>query len=348
MARFQVDLDFYHGPLDLLVVLVRQGEIDILELMIGEITRRYVDVCELKESFDIEEVGDFLSLATILMETKSRHLLPRVEESDQEVEADETKQELVKQLLEYRRFKEAAALLGERAIKQQRRLSRQATDLIQNTSDPSKQPIRELELWDLVSAFSRLMRENIVPVTDTVEKDPTPLPVYMNRLEAMIVAAGEDGISFRDLLGTTNARAQIIGKFLATLELIKGRRVWVEFDPSTEEIVFYPPRSEPLVYSETETMPMADTTPPPDAAYPVDAEPLSAEDLDHEAASDLIARLNADVHDAAVEANPESAWASFEPIDDDEWSDEEIMGAADNDNLDDGPDEERPDEPTVR
>ena len=319
MPAFQVDLDFYHGPLDLLVVLVRQQEIDVLELMIGEITRRYIDCCELQGSIDIEDVGDFLILASSLMETKSRQLLPRVEETEIEIEADETKQELVRQLLEYRRFREAATLLGERAIQQQRRLARQASDLSNAAKDPTKQPIRELELWDLVSAFSRLMRENIVPVTDTVEKDPTPLPVYMSRLEALILAAGEGGITFRDLLGTTNAKPQIIGKFLATLELIKGRRVWVEFDPVTEEILFFPPREEPLAYGDdSENMTMADNNVPPDVMI---SEPVPHVQYDEEefaGESDLLARFNrSEEEESTVEPNPESAWAGFEPLDED-------------------------------
>lgn len=321
MPIFHVDLDFYHGPLDLLVVLVRQQEIDILELMIGEITRRYIDGCELQGSIDIEEVGDFLILASSLMETKSRHLLPRVEESELEIEADETRQELVKQLLEYRRFREAATMLGERAIEQQRRLPRQASDLALSKLDPTKQPIRELELWDLVSAFSRLMRENIVPVTDTVEKDPTPLPVYMNRLEELILAAGINGITFRDLLGTQNAKPQIIGKFLATLELIKGRRVWVEYDPTTEEIIFFPPRDEPLMYGDdSENMSMADNSAPPEGM--LGEEPTSGaiamEDEGFEGEGELLERFNQSLDDEiTVEPNPDSAWAGFEPLDDD-------------------------------
>jgi segregation and condensation protein A len=305
---FQVELDFYHGPLDLLVVLVRQGEIDVLELAISEITHRYVETQELREGMNVEEMGDFLILAASLMELKSRQLLPSVDESPLEIEAEGAKHELVKQLLEYRRFREAASLLGERAAQRQRRLARQSQDLASSANDLAQQPIGELELWDLVSAFSRLMRENIVPVADTVEKDPTPLPVYMNRLEASILAAGDQGISFRSLLGTTNTRSQIIGKFLATLELIKTRRVWVEVDPAREEICFFPPRHDRLEFFDDDSMVMADTSEPPPEASALHA-PL--EDDEESAVNDLLARLSADEDNPT----PGSGWDDYESLD---------------------------------
>lgn len=313
----QVELDFYHGPLDLLVALVRQGELDVLELMVAEITRRYVDTCEVGQPLDMDDAGTFLVLASVLMELKSRQLLPHVEETPIEVEADQTREELVRQLLEYRRFREAAALLGERAIRQQERLAREAQDLSASDLHPAKQPIRELELWDLVAAFSRLMRENIVPVAETVERDPTPLPVYMNRLEAAILSVGEEGISFRELLGTTNTRSQIIGKFLATLELIKTRRVWLELDAASDEIRFYPPREEPFRFEESESMAMADSSVPPDADQSMDLPANNDADDEEFGSSSLWASLQSKESDELTEANPESAWADFEPLDDD-------------------------------
>ncbi|MBY0588464.1 segregation/condensation protein A [bacterium] len=314
-----VDVEFYHGPLDLLVALVRQGELDVLELMVGEITRRYIDTCELGTSLDMDDAGSFLVLASVLMEMKSRHLLPHVDETPIEIEAEETREELVRQLLEYRRFREAATLLGERALRQQQRLAREAQDLSAADIHPSKQPIRELELWDLVSAFSRLMRENIVPVAQAIERDPTPLPVYMNRLEAAILQLGEEGVSFRDLLGTTNTRSQIIGKFLATLELIKTRRVWLEMDIVSDEIRFYPPRHEPLQFGESseeesDAMPMADSSVPPDA---MQASSMSVWDEEEQSSEALWASLGQGNQPDSTHADPDNAWADFEPLEDD-------------------------------
>lgn len=314
MPIFRVEVEFYQGPLDLLVVLVRQGEVDVLELMIGEITRRFVESRELDDALDMEEVGEFLILASSLMEIKSRQLLPQVEPGASEHEAEGVKEELVRQLMEYRRFREAASLLAERAIRQRDFVPRLADDLPASAADAAQAPIRELELWDLVSAFSRLMRENIVPVADAIERDPTPLPVYMNRLEATVLSAGDQGISFRDLLGLSNTRSQIIGKFLATLELIKTRRVWVEFDARGEEILFFPPR-EAALDAPMDEMAMADTSVPPDALPPGEQDESDPYDT---GAADLLARLNPSGPEELAEADEESAWAGFEPMTDED------------------------------
>jgi segregation and condensation protein A len=300
VTAFRVDVDFYHGPLDLLTVLVRHGEVDVLDLAISEVTRRYVESPELGQALNLDEAGEFLVLVSTLMEYKSIRLLPDAEESPEEDEWAETRQELVKQLLEYRRFREVAAVLAEKAALQQQRLPRQARDGA--AMDPSQQPIRELELWDLVSAFSRLMKENVVPVAEELERDPTPLPVYMNRLESMVKDAGVGGVSFRDLLGTRNSKAQIIGKFLAVLELIKRGRVWVEVDAAREEVYFYPPR-EPAPADDLESsMPMADASVPPDASRAA-----------REGAS-LEFPVWTSLEEDSPPPDPKRAWEGYEPL----------------------------------
>lgn len=263
MTAYRVELSCYEGPLDLLVQLARQNEIDILELALTEITARYLEIIRDLAGIDLDEVGDFLILITTLMEIKSRALLP-TEEGPEETAPEETRQELVRQLIEYKRFREVASLLWERAREQQQKLRRLADDLPPEAADPTSQPIRELELWDLVSAFSRLMKENIVPVADTITRDPTPITTYMERMETRVLATG--GITFRELLGLRNTRSQLIGKFLALLELIKCKQVWVELDEASMEILVLPPRAaatQPL--AETPSLPMADPSIPPDA-----------------------------------------------------------------------------------
>lgn len=265
MDDFPVDVDFYHGPLDLLLILARQGEIDILDLAIAEITRRYIDHPESGRHWDLEDAGEFLVIIASLMELKSHRLVPHNPQSQPEVELDHTRQELVKQLLEYRKFREAASLLAERADRQRLRLARQVDELGESARDPSRQPIRELELWDLVSAFSRLMKENVVPAAEEVERDPTPLPVYMNRLEAAVASRPERGFTLATLFGSRNTKAQLIGKFLALLELIKSGRVWAEWDARTDDILLFAPSKRPEMPQSTMTM--ADESVPPDAGW---------------------------------------------------------------------------------
>ena len=266
MTAFQVQLDCFQGPLDLLLYLVRQQEVDLLEVALAEVANQYREMVETLAVINIDQVGDFLVMASTLMELKSRLLLPREEEIEEAEEEEGTAGELVRQLLEYKRFKEAGALLRERANTQQQKLKRIAEDLPPLNNDPAIQPIREVELWDLVSAFGRLMREAIVPITDTVLIDPTPMSVYMERLEEKILTTG--GIGFRELMGDQNTKPQLIVKFLALLELIKLKRVWVDFDDASDDLFVQPPRPQQMLgiadEEEQESMAMADETVPPD------------------------------------------------------------------------------------
>ena len=325
MSEFLVDQPVFHGPLDLLLHLVRNEEIDVLEVALAEVADRYIEHIELLTRIDIEDVGEFLVVASALMEIKSRRLIPRRDEAE-EVGQEETRHELVKQLLEYKRFKEAGNLLLERAAAQRQKLRRIADDLPVVPTDPANQPLREIELWDLVSAFGRLLKENVVPIDEGIPKDPTPITVYMDRLEKMVLAT--EGILLAELIGQRNTRPQIIGKFLALLELIKSRRVWVEVIDDAEEVLVCPPRANPPVApvdspdAEHESDELR--VPPDSAALAQGAAAESHEVADGERPSDAGATERSreeatpdpwggDSSDVGAESRS-SAWDDFEPI----------------------------------
>jgi segregation and condensation protein A len=225
-----------------------------------------------------------LLLVSTLMEFKSRALLPADDVEEEIAEDDSARQELVRQLLEYRRYRMAANLLEERAAQQRERVPRLSTEDPFDRTDPAAEPIRELELWDLLAAFSRLMKANVVPVAASIAKDPTPIREYMRRLEEAVLESG--GIEFERLLGLTNTRAQLIGKFLAVLELIKSGRVWVEWGRG-DDIVFLPPRrtiiGDP---ADADLMAMEDATAPPDVAGRSSPDPTSLDDSTADASAD--------------------------------------------------------------
>lgn len=301
MTDFRVELANYQGPLDLLVQLARNEEVDILEIAVSEVSRRYVELLSATEVLDLDEVGEFLVLASTLMEMKSRALVPGGSEVPQEAE-EETKQELVRQLLEYKRFKEAAALLWEKAQLRNQKLRRLADDLPGDSVDPATQPIRELELWDLVSAFSRLMKENVIPVAENILRDPTPISTYMERMEARVLELGR--VTFRELLGLANTRSQLIGKFLALLELIKCKMVWVEMDDESLEIVVLPPRPQAILSTApAESFPMPDENVPPDF---LESPPASAWENHENGTWEK---------DQSEPPKRRSAWDDFEPLD---------------------------------
>ena len=115
MTDYRVALDVYHGPVDLLLFLIKRDEIDIYDIPISHITTQYLQYVQLLEKIDPEVVSEFLVLAATLMEIKSRTLLPRPPASEDDEEIEDPRLELVRQLLEYKRFKDAAHSLGEAA-----------------------------------------------------------------------------------------------------------------------------------------------------------------------------------------------------------------------------------------
>lgn len=234
---YRVELDNFRGPMDLLLWLVKHNEVDIYDIPIATILEQFNAYLDVIQWIDVENAGEFLVMAATLMEIKSRMLLPRPPEA--EPEDDDPRLELVKQLIEYKKYKEAAALLEEQAEKQLTRLSRLPSE--RPVFDPAQQPLRKVELWDLVSAFGRLMRETIALAPKQIVMDETPIQVHMERILERLRHVGR--LSFADLFTPPHTRGRLLGIFLAILELIKGRKIEAEqaepFEPVW--IVLAPP-----------------------------------------------------------------------------------------------------------
>ncbi|TWU28189.1 segregation and condensation protein A [Bythopirellula polymerisocia] len=225
--RFRVELELFAGPLDLLWYLVRKQELDIMDIPIARVTEQYLELIEVIEQIDVNAVGDFLELATRLMEIKSRMILPRHEEDEkEESEVEDPRQDIVQRLLEYKKYKDAASMLAERGQLWQRRFARRVNDLPTGGADPSEQPIHEIEMWDLVSAFARVVRDNATARPSAIRYDDTPIEVYMDRIRERL--ATESSLSFKSLFQADMHRSQLIGIFLAVLELIRHHNIRAE------------------------------------------------------------------------------------------------------------------------
>jgi segregation and condensation protein A len=229
--EYLVELDTFRGPLDLLLYLVKRHEVDVCDIPVARVAEQFLEYLGALQLIDVEWAGDFLVTAATLMEIKSRLLLPRSEEGPGE--EDDPRRELVKQLLEYKKFKDAAALLERRAEVQTARLPRQPAEA-PAAPDPSRQPLRRVELWDLVSAFGRLMRETAALQPRQVVMDETPIHVHMERILQRL--AQSPRLSFTELFTPPHTRGRLLGLFLAALELIKGRRVLAEQPEAFGEI----------------------------------------------------------------------------------------------------------------
>lgn len=228
MADYRVNLEIFAGPLDLLLYLVRKEEVDIYDIPIAKITNQYIRYIELLKSLDIDLAGDFLVMAATLMQIKSAMLLPKAEPDQlQDDDLSDPRRELIRQLLEYKKFKDAANLLNAAADEQKERFPRPGT--IVEKLKPDAEPeidIDQVSIWDLLEAF-----DTICKATGTVRdisniKDDTPIDLY--QIEILHRLQTEGPMTFERIFESRTSRVVMIGLFLALLELIREKLAWVE------------------------------------------------------------------------------------------------------------------------
>ena len=239
---YRVELDLFTGPLDLLLYLVRKHEVDVRELPIAQIIRQFQDFLEILEVLDLELVGDFVVMAATLVEIKSRLVLPQAEDEEQPAEeaaTDDPRSELIEKLLEYKRIKEAATALEERAAEWQERYPRLSNDRPSAAKDPAADRIKEVELWDLVSALGRVLQTKVNEEQTSVRYDDTPLHVYVEQLGDRVRQEGE--VQFTSLFDGETLRSKIVGMFLAILELVRHHGFRAEQPVLGGEITIRPP-----------------------------------------------------------------------------------------------------------
>lgn len=216
--RFRVELGPYCGPVDLLLYLVRQHELDVTDLPIAQVTDQFLAHLAVLEQIDINVVGEFLDMASTLIEIKSRMVLP----SEDEVvdEPEDPRQDLVRRLLEYKQYRDAASILEERSRTWGERFARTASDLPERVTRPDDQPIGHVELWDLVSAFGRVLQaKNAVNITKNIRYDETPIHVYMRRIDERLRRDGR--VTFAAFFESAVHKSVLVGMFLAVLELVR-------------------------------------------------------------------------------------------------------------------------------
>jgi segregation and condensation protein A len=218
---FRVDLDIFRGPLDLLLYLVRKQEVEIVDIPIATITDQYLDYLSVLEQLDCDAVGDFLAMASTLVEIKSQQVLPRADEVQDEL--NDPREELVRRLLEYKKYRDAASILEERSRQWQQRFARQSCDLVVRERNLAEEPIREVELWDLVSAFGRIIRDSVSAQPSNIVYDDTPIHVYMSRIHARLQNEGH--LAFSVLFDPGMHKSTLVSMFLAILELVRHGHV---------------------------------------------------------------------------------------------------------------------------
>lgn len=239
---FRVELEIFRGPLDLLLYLVRKHEVEITEIPIAPITDQFLEHLAVLQQIDVNAVGDFLEMASTLIEIKSRMVLPRGGEEEEPL--DDPRQELVQRLLEYKKFKDAASMLEERSRAWQEHFPRLGSDLPPRERNLAAEDIQEVELWDLVSAFGRMMRDSLAAKPSSIVYDDTPIHVYMAGILARIHADGR--VAFSTLFELGMHKSAMVSIFLATLELVRHHDVRFEQNELFGEIWLSPGESTPM------------------------------------------------------------------------------------------------------
>ncbi len=219
---YQIEMESFGGPLDLLLYLVRRNEVEILDLRIAKIASGFQKYLDVMEFIDLDLAGDFIAIASTLAEIKSRIVLPLLEEEEEEevVISENPRSELIQQLLEYKKFKDAAKSLEEQVAVWQERYPRLADDRPMPKKDPSADRIKEVELWDLVSALARVLERKVIDERTKIRYDETPISVYVEQVGSRVRVEGRT--AFSSLFETTSLRSKIICIFLAVLELLRS------------------------------------------------------------------------------------------------------------------------------
>jgi segregation and condensation protein A len=218
---YQIKLEIFEGPMDLLLHLIKKHELDIYSIPIALITQQYLEYLDLMKSLDMEIAGDFLVMASTLTHIKSRMMLPPSENPDGEDDGTDPQAELIRRLLEYKSFKEAAVSLGhkEEAWSQVYTRPAEGKPDIPAEDEPL---LFDFHLFDLLAALKDVMArapDAAFEITSEAVSITEKISQILTRLEAV------DSLLFTDLFEKSTSKAQVIGTFLALLELIRTRMV---------------------------------------------------------------------------------------------------------------------------
>jgi segregation and condensation protein A len=227
LSEYRINLDIFSGPLDLLLYLVRKEEVDIYDIPIAKVTAEYIRYVEMLKLFDIELAGEFLVMAATLMEIKSAMLLPKDQLEAMEQDITDPRHELIRQLLEYKKFKDAANMLKISVENQQQKFAR--SDNIIAGLQPKTEPeldLDQISVWDLLNAFDSMMKAtgNLMDISHIT--DDTPIDLY--QIEILHRLQNEGAMSFGRIFEDKKNKIIMIGLFLAVLELVRERLITAE------------------------------------------------------------------------------------------------------------------------
>lgn len=222
MSEYKVKLEVFEGPLDLLLHLIKEEELNIYDIPIFRITQQYFEYMEMMKQLNMDIAGEFLVMAATLIYIKSRMLLPSppaVENPDDESGVD-PREELVRKLVEYKKYKEVATSLRERESHQANSFAR-GTVMELNLEDPDY--MQEVSVFQLLGAFRKILKSVALPHLYEVTLEDISVTERMT--EIMELLESKPRLTFEEVFANTRSRMEIVGTFLSVLELMKQQQI---------------------------------------------------------------------------------------------------------------------------
>ncbi len=229
---YQCNLDIFEGPLDLLLHLIKEEKMDIYDIPIAKITRQYLEHLDLLSELNLEMVGEYLVMAAELTKVKSKTLLPTPDTEEDGIAAsgEDPRAELMRRLLEYQRYKEAAFDLRQKEYDQQQIFTR--TGEIE-LNDSERELLIEANVFDLLTAFQKVLKNK--SFLKDYELKVTTLSVSDRIDDILKILNASDNVTFHSLFTALNTRQEVIVTFLAVLELMRMQLIrsqqGKQFDP---------------------------------------------------------------------------------------------------------------------
>lgn len=233
-SDYKVKLEIFEGPLDLLLYLIKRDELDIYEISLERITRQYLEYLQAFKELNIDVAGEFVVMAANLIYLKSRSLLPVDQQPPEEdAEEDDPRWDLIRQLIEYKKFKEAAAQLQVRQLEQERIFVREPNGMETALAAPLR--LGEIGIFQLINAFQAVLKR--VDAREDLQEIFGEHHTVSDKIE-WILQRVADGVPLRfsELFASMASRVEIVVTFLALLELIRLRQVSVTQSNPFDEI----------------------------------------------------------------------------------------------------------------
>src|SRR5229473_2456703 len=220
---YKVKLEIFEGPLDLLLYLIKRDELDIYDISIERITRQYLEYLQAFKELNIDVAGEFVVMAANLIYLKSRSLLPVDQQPPEEdAEEDDPRWDLIRQLIEYKKFKEAAAQLHVRELEQERIFARDGGSSAAIADAPLR--LREVGIFELIHAFQNVIKQ--VEAREDLHEIFGERFSVSEKIDMILQRVGNGAaVRFSDLFGEIVSRVEIVVTFLALLELIRLKQV---------------------------------------------------------------------------------------------------------------------------